>query len=296
MNGAEFLREQLASLAGQTVPQLDILASDDGSTDGTLEILEEAARRWDKGRFTIIAGPGAGSAAENFRSLILAADEIHDFVAYCDQDDIWMPDKLERAITNISGEAGVPQLSCSRTELIDAKGKSIGLSPYFRRPPNFGNALVQSLAGGNTMVLNRRAFELVREATARAHFVSHDWWTYQVVTGVGGRVVYSSVPDTRYRQHATNDVGANIGLKARALRIIALLAGRFRRWNDVNIAALKLCKDLLTADATKTLLTFCGARTGTPRSRLTMLGKSGVFRQTQAGQVSLRIACILGLL
>lgn len=293
---ARFLAEQLASLAAQTVPSLDILVSDDGSTDGTLEMLEETARRWDKGRFTIMAGPGAGSAAENFRSLILSVEKPYESIAFCDQDDIWLPTKLECAVAEIGSEPAVPQVHCARTELIDPEGKSIGLSPYFRRPPNFSNALVQSLAGGNTMVMNRKAFELVRAAAAKARFVSHDWWTYQVVTGTGGRIVYSAVPDTRYRQHANNDVGANVGLLARAHRVVALFGGRFRRWNDVNLEALTLCEDLLTADARKVLRDFGRARTGSLWNRLAMLRRSGAYRQTVAGQVSLYGACILRLL
>lgn len=278
------------------MPQLDVLASDDGSTDGTLEILEEAARRWDKGRFTIIAGPGAGSAAENFRSLILALRESYDFVAFCDQDDVWLPAKLERAILEIGSEPEVPQVRCARTELIDPEGKSIGLSPYFRHPPAFRNALVQSLAGGNTMVMNRKAFELVCAASARAHFVGHDWWTYQIVTGAGGRMIYSRVPDTRYRQHTGNDIGANVSLWARVVRITALFGGRYRKWNDTNLAALNSCKDLLTPEARQVLDDFAAARKGSLWHRFHSLRKSGVFRQTIPSQISLYVACAFMLL
>ena len=86
------------------------------------------------------------------------------------------------------------------------------MSPLFRRPPSFRNALVQSLAGGNTMVLNRPARDLVALASRRARFVSHDWWAYLLVTGAGGAVHYSAKPLVRYRQHAHNLVGANTSL------------------------------------------------------------------------------------
>lgn len=296
LNGAEFLREQLASLSAQTIPSLDIMAADDQSTDGTLEMLRRAAGDWSKGSFRLIQGARAGSATANFRNLIVSLEGDYDFVAFCDQDDIWLPNKLEQAIAEIADDPAVPQVRCARTELIDAQGRTIGLSPYFRRPPEFRNALVQSLAGGNTMVMNRRAFELVRAASHRARFVGHDWWVYQIVTGAGGRIVYSPVPDTRYRQHGGNDIGANVGVRARAVRVAALFRGRFRQWNDLNLKALDACRDLLTAEALQVLGDFSAARRGTLWHRLRSLRKSRVFRQTTASQISLYLACLLRLM
>jgi glycosyltransferase involved in cell wall biosynthesis len=295
LNGAEFLGEQLASLANQTVPALDIVAADDGSVDGTVELLEEASRFWPKGSFRLIEGARAGSPAANFRHLILSLEGDYDFVAFSDQDDVWLPAKLEHAAKAL-GEHDGPVVHCARTALIDRSGRSIGLSPLFRRTPDFRNALVQSLAGGNTMVMNRAAFALVRNASGRTSFVAHDWWVYQIVSGAGGTMLYSSSPDTLYRQHADNDVGANVGFIARVTRVGALLGGRFRRWNEVNLEALSRCEDLLTKQASCALRAFGAARSGRVLNRWRALKSSGAFRQTIAGQVSLYVACLLNLL
>src|SRR5690606_36468867 len=101
-----------------------------------------------------------------------------DFYAYADQDDIWMPDKLSRALVFLERNLDQAAMYCSRTELVTSCGKSVGkMSPLFPKLPTFVNALVQSLAGGNTMVINHRACELLRKA-GEVHVVSHDWWTY----------------------------------------------------------------------------------------------------------------------
>lgn len=113
------------------------------------------------------------------------------------------------------------------------------MSPVFQKPPSFANALVQSLAVGNTMVLNKVARDLVVKASDYTPVVSHDWWCYQIITGAGGIVTYDKKPSLQYRQHDKNIVGANGGWKARYSRIFSILQGKFRTWNNINGQALQ---------------------------------------------------------
>ena len=285
-NGAAFLDEQLGSLAAQTHQPIDIWASDDGSIDGTLAILSDWQGRWTKGAFSICAGPGDGFA-ENFRALISNQADA-DFFACCDQDDLWEPHKLAAALTWMRSQDGsLPLLFCSRTLTISESGVPIGMSPLFRRKPSFRNALVQSLAGGNTMVLNRTARDIVALASRRVRFVSHDWWMYQLVTGAGGIVHYSPEPLIRYRQHAQNLVGANTSWRARLGRLRLLLRGQFIEWNEMNLTGLQENRDLLTPDAVEAMELFARARKGELLSRIASLRKSGVYRQTPQGTLAL---------
>ena len=294
-NGAAFLDEQLRSLAAQTHPSIDIWASDDGSTDGTLAILSDWQGRWTKGSFSIGEGPGGGFA-ENFRALISNQADA-DFFACCDQDDLWEPHKLEAALAWMrSQDASLPLLFCSRTLTISESGVPIGMSPLFRRKPSFRNALVQSLAGGNTMVLNRAARDIVALASRRVRFVSHDWWMYQLVTGAGGSVRYSPEPLVRYRQHAENLVGANTSWSARLGRLRLLLGGRFIAWNDMNLAGLEENRDLLTPDAVEAMELFAQARKGGLLARIASLRRSGVYRQTPQGTLALWAALAFRLM
>lgn len=295
-NGAAFLDEQLRSLEAQTHSSIDIWASDDCSTDETRAILSHWQIRWTKGTFSICAGPGSGFA-ENFRSLMVNEAADADFFACCDQDDVWEPHKLETALAWMGSENGMlPLLFCSRTLTISESGMPIGMSPLFRRKPSFRNALVQSLAGGNTMVLNRAARNIVAQASRRTGFVSHDWWMYQLVTGAGGVVHYSPEPLVRYRQHTQNVVGANTSWLARMVRLKLLFGGRFVGWNDLNLAALEKNRELLTPDARAAMDLFAQARAGTVLTAMANLRRSGVYRQTLQGTLALWAACVLGLM
>lgn len=295
-NGEPFLEEQMASLAGQTHPAIDIWASDDGSTDRTMAILGDWQARWNKGAFHIASGPCKGFA-ENFRSLIVNEAVDADYMAFCDQDDIWEAGKLETALAGMRGaDMSVPVLFCSRTLNVSSSGEAMGLSPLFGREPSFRNALVQSIAGGNTMVLNRAAWQSLRQASQGVGFVSHDWWAYQVVTGVGGTVRYTAQPQVRYRQHAANLIGANTSWAARLTRVSFLMEGGFRNWNDINMRGLERNRDMLTPDALETLDLFQAARKGSVLSRLANLWRSGVYRQTRKGTIALWLAGAMGRL
>lgn len=293
-NGARHLSEQLDSIAAQSDwGRIDIVVSDDGSSDGTLSILAEAAAKWRRGRFEMVTGPQRGFA-ENFRSL-LQREVGTPFVAFSDQDDVWLDSKLSVAAAALGGEAA-PALYCGRTLLVSADNREIGMSPLFSRRVGFANALVQSIAGANTMMMNRAGFELVRQVASRSGFVSHDWLCYQVISGAGGRVVYDPVPQVRYRQHGDNLVGANTGWRARLDRLWRAWGGRFVDWNDQNIATLRAAGDLLTPEARRQLEEFDSARHGKLLGRLQSLRRSGVYRQTRGGQVSLWAAAVLGKL
>ncbi|MEW9806898.1 glycosyltransferase family 2 protein [Mesorhizobium sp. ZMM04-5] len=295
-NGAAFLDEQLRSLAGQTWPAIDVWASDDGSTDATVAILSQWRERWSRGAFTLLDGPRAGFA-ENFRFLLACDAGNADYVAFCDQDDLWEREKLSRAIGWMrSQDAAVPLLFCSRTYTVTERGDVVGMSPLFRRKPSFRNALVQSLAGGNTMVMNRPASRLLARAARRSPFVSHDWLAYQIVTGAGGVVRYCKEPLVRYRQHGGNVVGANTSMEARLARLKLLLDGRFKRWTDANLASLGCNRDLLTPDALAALDEFAEARQGNMLGAMARLRRSGVYRQTLQGTLGLWGAALFRLL
>jgi glycosyltransferase involved in cell wall biosynthesis len=293
-NGAPYLEEQLRSLHAQSHPWIDVMVSDDASADATPDILSEWRERWEKGRFLVRRGPCAGFA-ENFRSLIVDPGLDADYFAFCDQDDIWEADKLELAISRLAGLApGRPALFCSRTLTITEAGEAVGASPLFAKEPSFRNAIVQSLAGGNTMVFNRAAQSVLQRASARSGFVSHDWWAYLLVSGAGGEVVYCRRPLVRYRQHGLNQVGANTSMKARYSRLKRMIRGQFREWSEENLAGLELNSDLLTPEAMCTLVSFRDARKAALPRRLFDLGRSGVYRQTLPGNIGLYLAALMG--
>ncbi|WP_371865289.1 glycosyltransferase family 2 protein [Massilia eburnea] len=291
-NGQQYLAEQLDSFAIQTHDNWAVWASDDGSSDATRTILEGYQSKWPAGRLSLLSGPKAGFEA-NFLALICNKNIEADYYAYSDQDDIWEAEKLERAVHWLkSVPSDMPALYCGRTRLVDGDNKEIGLSPLFSRPPCFANALIQSIAGGNTMVFNQAARALMQVAGQQCSIITHDWWTYMVVTGCGGKVFYDEVPTLRYRQHGANVIGMNDGWRARFKRLGMQWQGRFRIWNNVHIEALGRLDSRLTAENREILRQFVAARKMSLLPRLFNLNRSGVHRQTRLGNIGLLAAAI----
>ena len=292
-NGSAFLEQQLESFVFQTHNNWVIYASDDGSSDKTLDILTSFQAKYGQDRLTVCKGPRQGFA-KNFISLIKNHTVMADYFAFSDQDDIWLEDKLERSIAKLIGSPhGVPALYCSRTRLINADRHVIGFSPLFTKPPGFRNALVQSLAGANTMLINNAARDLLAETEDEAHVVAHDWLAYLLVSGCGGKVIYDPVPTLDYRQHGGNLIGANSGLKERLVRLGKMCSGRFSEWSSQNLYILSSLKPKLTPENRLTLSDFEKARQSSLLQRLCLMKKSGVYRQTPQGNVSLIVAACL---
>jgi glycosyltransferase involved in cell wall biosynthesis len=292
-NGARFLAEQLESIAAQTHQNWTVWASDDGSTDATAAILSQYRSRWGGEKLRILAGPGKGSSA-NFLALVCNGEIEADYFSYADQDDIWHPDKLERALAMLAAvSAARPALYLSRSCLIDEAGRELGLSRLFTRPPSFKNALVQNIGGGNTMVFNSAARSVIAAAGLDVEVVVHDWWTYMAVSGCGGEVLSDPAPSLKYRQHGANQIGSNIGLSARLFRAGQLLEGRFRAWMDVNLAALARIETRLTAENAQVLRTFRAARAAPLMGRLIGLARSGITRQSLIDNLGLYLAAAL---
>lgn len=291
-HGQRFLAEQLDSFAVQTHPNWEVWASDDGSKDATHDILEMYRAKWGGERLSIHFGPAEGFSA-NFLSLTCKADIAADYFAYSDQDDIWEADKLQRALEWLSTvPEGVPALYCSRTRLVDGGGGEIGLSPLFPKKPDFANALVQSIGGGNTMVFNMAASQLLRDVSSGLSVLTHDWWNYLVISGCGGEVFYDAHPSLRYRQHSGNLVGMNSSWMARLARIRMLFQGRFRQWNDEHIASLQLIRDRLTPENRQLLDIWATSRNRWLLPRMWGLWKAGIYRQTILGNLGLIVAAI----
>lgn len=292
-NGEKYLSEQLDSIANQTYKNWTIYVSDDGSNDKTLQILERYRVKIGNHRLHIFEGPKEGFA-KNFLSLIKRKEIEAAYFAFSDQDDIWLKNKLERSIMQIkSFPSNTPTLYCSRTLLFSDYKKTSIKSPLFKLPPSFENSLVQSLAGGNTMMINNRSRELLKKIDDNYKIISHDWIAYLIVSGCGGIVIYDPEPTLLYRQHEANLIGGNMKFKDRLIRLQNVFKGSFTEWNHYNLLIINSLKNQLTEKNRLTLKHFEEARHSNLLKRVSLIKSSGVYRQTVAGNISLLIATIL---
>ncbi len=202
-NGERFLQEQIDSLLAQSWENLEILIRDDGSKDSTPEILKEYEKTYPNIRIYLEENLGV---TQSFFQLLKKSDA--DYVAYCDQDDIWMEQKIETAITKLAPVYG-PALYCSNKILTDSAGIPLKKQGHRRLAPGFGNAVVECICTGCTAVMNRQLTEIIKKRLPE-HAILHDWWSYLVAAYVG-TVLFDEHAYIKYRQHGANVVGARPG-------------------------------------------------------------------------------------
>ena len=291
-NGELFLEDQLNSIKNQLYKNWKLYVSDDGSTDKTLSILKTYQKRWGKSKLIIQHGPQK-TFSHNFLSLVINKKIKADFYAYSDQDDVWLPSKLSVAIKTLKKEPSkIPLLYCGRTTYVDEHLKLKGLSPLYNKAPVFQNALVQSIAGGNTMVFNNHTKKLLEDMGTQ-EIISHDWWAYILVTASGGKVIYDEHPHILYRQHEAGLVGANTSIYGNISRLKGLIEGRFKKWNTLHIDALRSSHLQITPSNDSILAKFVFGRKGNIYQRLRMVKSIGLQRQSWQGNISLYLAALL---
>lgn len=293
-DGAAHLPAQLDSIAAQEGVRWRLVCSDDGSADGTRDLIA-AFGRDRPGLVRLVPGPRAGFA-RNYLSLIAALPEDAGPVALADQDDLWLPAKLARARRSLARvPADRPALYCARRWLWQGgTGLRPSPEPLVRRT-GFGNALVENIAPGNTIVLNPAAARLARQAAHLAGAVyAHDWWLYLLISGAGGHIIADPARVLLYRQHGGNAIGAGTGLAGWIARKRAVLRGDYASRIAGNIAAMQRCAGFLTPENRQALARFDTARSAPLWPRLTGLRAAGLYRQDTADAARFWGAAALG--
>ena len=215
-NGARYLPEQLASVERQTYPRWNMLVSDDGSTDTTPQLLEDfRARHAD--RVAILKGSGPHSAKGNFFRLLREAPAV-PYVAFCDQDDVWMETKLDELVAACQRLEGqlTPGTPCAVFSDLRVVDEDLRLqAPSFFRQTNarpdrisFGSLLVENAIPGCSMLINQA---LVREFRSFPGDLKdarmHDWWLSLLAAGLGA-LAFVPAQLVLYRQHSRNAAGS----------------------------------------------------------------------------------------
>lgn len=292
-NGARFLAAQLESLATQTHRNWSLIVSDDGSRDGTMDILHAFDRAHPGRILHLVEGPRLGSPAQNFMSLLTRQNLPNGMVALADQDDVWLPQKLARAVDHLVGcPQTLPCIYASESILTDANLKHLRQKPNPQAQPNFRNALVQNLFAGHSTVLNAAALSLVQEVGTPRNIAFHDWWLYQLVAGAGGTCLLDPARTVLYRQHGSNAFGAPHGVYATLKRIKHLLRNDYAAWLTAHWQALHDAAPSLTPDARDTVRDLLFPQMNEPRAK--QFRRLNLHRGSATGTASLWLAAHLG--
>ena len=289
-NGAAFLEAQLASIEQQTHTNWSLWISDDGSSDDTVQIIERFASKVGSERVHLMGGPGQGFANNFFSLMGKVPITCASYFAFADQDDVWLALKLASAMTVLKPYQDQMALYAGPTIYIDEHNQVLGHSSVFLKPASFANALVQSIGGGNTMMINHSAFALICRFLPKVPLVSHDWWMYILLSAFGAQLVYDRNPWVQYRQHGANAMGMNTSWPQKWRRIKKLWAGDFRAWNDQHVLVLQSICSHLAPSAQNTLEQFASARQASLIERIWKMRQAGVYRQTTLGNLGLWFA------
>jgi glycosyltransferase involved in cell wall biosynthesis len=292
-NGARFLDALLASLVAQSETDWLLLWRDDGSADETVAILEDWTQRLGP-RCRRLAEPSGNLGVLGSFMTLLAAGKDFPHIAFADQDDIWLPEKLAWGLARLREvPEGTTALYCARQVLVDEALNRRGLSAPLRGPAEFPASLTQNIATGNTVILNAAAIRLVT-ATAAPPETWHDWWCYLIVTAAGGRVLLDDRGVILYRQHGGNAVGAAGPPMQRAIAALRRGPAAFMAVFRANIRALQRYDHLLSPAARRDLAVVAKALSGGPITRLHALRLSGLRRETPAQTALFRLWFLIG--
>jgi glycosyltransferase involved in cell wall biosynthesis len=271
-NGSRFLGAQIESVLSQrdVGVDLNVTAAD--------------------GRIKYEAGNNLGPARSYLTMLSETSDDI-DYVALCDQDDVWIDGKLARAAEWLSRLDG-PAMYCSAVEVVDAGLRSVGVHRTSRRGPALENALVQNIATGSTIVLNRSALRLFRQVPRWP--VMHDWWIYAVMAAAG-TVLYDPSAWVLYRQHGTNSIGLAASPPGQWARRLHqnLFTGKERIRSRQAAELLEILGPELKPGAYSTLARFVGAQASVS-GRIGYALTGPAFRQRRVDDFAYRVLCVLG--
>lgn len=264
-DGLPYLPEQIDSILNQQQCHVSLLVSDDFSTDGSTEFLQQYST--EKSNIKLLPSTlMQGSAAKNFYRLIKEVDtDGFDYIAFSDQDDIWFPDKLMHHI-GLAHEHNAETVSSNviafwpdgRERLLDKA-----------QPQRELDFLFESAGPGCTFLMTPWLIGKVREllldeSSPAKETALHDWLVYAVCRAYGRTWFIDSKPSVKYRQHQTNVVGANIGIAAKWGRL-QKLRQRWYRAEVIKIA--KVCYSISPVSGIDTIINllenknlFCRAK------------------------------------
>jgi len=211
-NGELFISEQLESLLRQTFQDFVIYIRDDRSTDSTSSIIQKYADQYPQKIFIAQNEKNIGGSKHNFIKMMMEHKD--DYVMLCDQDDVWLPDKIEKSLDKIQEIEMVygksePALVHSDLTVVDERLNIISNSVLKEvlsdcSKTSLNKKIIQNTITGCTAMYNRALANLISEPQ---YMIMHDWWIL-LIAAAFGKIGTIYEPTILYRQHENNDIGA----------------------------------------------------------------------------------------
>ena len=291
-NGQTYLNEQIESILNQkTLHQVDLMVRDDGSTDGTIEILKEYERKMPS-RIKVCYEHNIGYL-NSFFELIKKA-EGYDYYALSDQDDVWLEEKIDVAVAQCEAcSYEGPLLYGSSSFLVNDHLEVMGETQKNLKGITWDNLLIQNISPGHSQVFNDSLCHILKADIDCSRIYVHDFWiTY--VAMLFGKVIFDNQSHTLYRQHGTNTVGFG----KNSMEWIRERLKRIGNNDNKKIAAqihyfYEKYEDYMSEELKKEICAFIHAQTSF-WSRFSYLRKTPLHRQKNFETLLFKILYLLG--
>lgn len=304
-NGERFLGPQIDSILAQTVTDWRLYIRDDCSKDGTRAVIRQYAERYPEKIVFVPSEWPSGGAMENFFTLMREYAALSGYFMFSDQDDIWLPEKIERSLAGmcrLEKTYGLEKPLLIHTDLSVADAKLNILEPSFERfqkleyERNSLSALLQqNNITGCTMLFNRPLLELsLVEDTGG--ILMHDWWM-GLVAAAFGAVGTVPEPTILYRQHGGNEVGAkNVKSPAYLLAQCRKFFGNENRFAKTHAQAARFLREYetrLTESQKELVNAFLSLPSASGRRRLSLVRRYGFSCQGKMRRLAQRAAYLI---
>jgi glycosyltransferase involved in cell wall biosynthesis len=233
-NGERYLREQIRSILGQSYKEWQLLIRDDGSGDTSLDVTKEYAQRYPEKIRLITDRDSNIGVSQNFLRLLSYADT--DYIMFCDQDDVWLPDKIEitfNKMREIKEEFGADIPVLIHTDLkVVSKNLNIISDSFWKfqhlapqKGKSLNRLLVQNVITGCTVMINKTLKDKIKLLPEQT--LMYDWWI-SLIAAAFGKIGYVPTATILYRQHDNNDVSAKEWCLRHIINIARLGKGHFK--------------------------------------------------------------------
>jgi len=264
-NGEEFLAQQINSILNQTNTNWKLLIHDDNSTDNTTHIIKQYQKKYPDKIHFFDDTASFNSASANFNFLLKKA--YSEYIMFCDQDDIWLPRKIELTFEKIKEMEkkyeDSPLLVHTDLKIVDSELNPVANSYWKYQNINphkdaFTQLLVQNTITGCTVMINKNAAELA--SPVPNNIIMHDWWIGLVVRKFG-HISQIDESTILYRQHKNNDTGAKKYSKYFIFKsAVSILKKDCTKYKIQAEIFLNRYKNILDKDTIRMLNDFTGSK------------------------------------
>ncbi|MBQ4266194.1 MAG: glycosyltransferase family 2 protein [Clostridia bacterium] len=233
-NGEKYVGAQIDSILAQKDARWHLTLSDDGSTDGTVRILDEYASRYPDRITRYVSGKKFGNARDHFFHLMRSCEAPYMF--FCDQDDVWYEEKIGKTLEAMIRAEETHGKNCPVLAFTDQTPTDENLVPLapslmryqqqYAQEIDYRAIMLQNIVTGGAAGINLALAKLAAECIDEKQTIMHDWWL-GIVAARFGQLVYIDEPLSDYRQHGTNSVGA------KDVRSLSHIAGKLRNLDAI---------------------------------------------------------------